>query len=135
MPSILEKEQARNGLRMTETEFAEVISLGFSTAVVKALQARGFRRAGTDPDDRTQTQFLRQTSTPNIRLSLHPTADLEALDTAIHEAGQHWMHSQLAFRWNNFTTAMRAPNLADPLASLAARLAALEAQCSVLSAQ
>jgi len=130
MPSALQLEQTRNGLRMTEPEFADVIALGFSDDVVTSLQARGFRRAGIDPDERTHTQFLRQTCTPNIRISLHPSADLEALDTAIHEAGQHWMHGQIAWRWNNFATAMRTPNLEDPLASLAARLAALEAQLS-----
>lgn len=130
MPSALELEQARNGLRMTEPEFAEVIGLGFQADVVRSLQARGFRRAGTDPDERTHTQFLRQTCTPNIRISLHPSADLEALDTAIHEAGQRWMHDQLAWRHNNFLAAMRTPNLEDPLASLTARLTALEAQLS-----
>lgn len=128
MPSILEIEQTRNGLRMTEAEFAEVVALGFSTAVVRSLQARGFCHAQQDPEERTQTQFLRQTCTPNIRISLHPTADLEAIDTAIDEHGQHWMHSQLACRWNNLANFIRTPNLDDPLASLTARLTALEAK-------
>lgn len=130
MPSALELEQARNGLRMTDEEHNDLLLAGYKPALVNSLSARGFRRAGTDPDERTHTQFLRQTCTPNIRISLHPTADLEALDTAIFEAGQRWMHGQIAHRWNTFGTFMRTPNLEDPLASLTARLTSLEAQLS-----
>jgi hypothetical protein len=112
---------------MTAPEFSEVIALGFSADVVTSLEARGFRRAGIDPDDRTLTQFLRQTCTPNIRISLHPSADLEALDTAIHDAAVRIGHATLAGRFMDFFDHCKSwrPDPA-PTSTLEARLAKLE---------
>ena len=127
---------------MTPDGRAELLAKGWRPEVIDSLAVRGFRpckpdfiAARFDGSDPSRTVgFIRQTCIPHLHITVDNSAEpheaLEAIDTAIFEAGQRWMHGQIAHRWNTFGTFMRTPNLEDPLASLTARLAALEAQLS-----
>lgn len=131
-------QTARAADTMTPEDRAMLLKQGWQPAVIDSLTVRGFRPCkpdliaarfnGIDPS-RT-AGFIRQTCIPHLHITVDRQSELhevlEAIDTAIYEAGQHWMHSQIAWRWNTFLTALRTPNLEDPLASLTARLAALE---------
>ena len=117
---------------MTHDEQEALIAAGWPPLLIVELKRRGFRESGPDSarlivgDDRTW--FLRQTTLPHIHIGIHKGDDLEALDTAIHDAALRIGHATLAGRFMHFLDHCKAwrPDPAADLTALEARLAKLE---------
>ena len=114
---------------MTEQEQEQLIATGWHPLIITELRRRGFREVCpiTNRDGSTTPAFLRQTELPHIHLALEKTTTLEALDTAIFDAGQQSRHQYLADQWHRFTDTMKAWHRPQKSTDLEARLTKLEA--------
>lgn len=115
---------------MTYEEQEQLIGDGWSPRVIVELRDRGFREVSPviNGDGSKTPSFLRQTEFPHIHIALEKSTTLEALDTAIYDAGQKDRHQWIADKWHMFGDIMKRwyrPQKAD---DLEARLARIEAK-------
>jgi len=111
----------RAALLMTAQDHAELRALGWQEEVITALHDRGFRPCRPDlhevrftgADPARRMGFLRQTAVPHLHISVDRDSPvylvLEAIDTAIYEAGYKAGHTHLAAKFTAFTTACKSP--------------------------
>lgn len=120
----------RESLLMTEQEQEQLIAAGWHPLIITELRRRGFREVCpiTNRDGSKTPSFLRQTELPHIHLALEKSTTLEALDTAIFDAGQQSRHQYLADQWHRFTDTMKAWHRPQKTTDLEARLTNLEAK-------
>lgn len=121
--------QLRERTMMTHEEQEELIASGWPAVIIVELHRRGFREVcpKVNGDGSTTPAFLRQTELPHIHLALEKSTTLEALDTAIFDAGQQSRHQYLADQWHRFTDTMKAWHRPQKSTDLEARLTKLEA--------
>lgn len=121
--------QLRESLMMTHEEQEELIASGWPAVIIVELRRRGFREVCpmVNGDGSTTPAFLRQTELPHIHLALEKSTTLEALDTAIFDAGQESRHQYLADQWHRFTGTMKAWHRPQKPTDFEARLTKLEA--------
>lgn len=117
--------------RMSTTEAADLLNRGFRDDIVEFLRARGFREAGArvNPDRTTTATFLRQTHFPHIHIPVEPTDDIDAVLTAIYDAGYTDGGDRIATLHQKFIEAVQRPRRpTETERTIEQRLTALEAK-------
>ena len=125
---------------MTDAEKEDLLAHGWHPIVIESLALRGFRPCKPDfieqrfepLDLRHACGFLRQTSLPHLHISITKTAQpaevMEAIDTAIYEAGQRTGHESLAGDFMRFYNRCKAWRPTPSHDDLITRIQALEAK-------
>ena len=119
--------------RMTDAEASDLHARGFKVDVIAFLRARGFREAGAirHADHTTSASFLRQTHFPHIHIPVDPRDDLDAIITAIYDAGHTDGGDRIALKWQSFQEAVQRPRRpSETERSIEQRLKILEAKLS-----
>lgn len=118
--------------RMTDIERRNLIEhRRFNPSVVEFLSTHGFREAGdrVNGDRTTTATFLRQTHYPHIHIPVEPTDDIDAILTAIYDAGHTDGSDRIATLHQKFIEAVQRPRRPSATErSIDQRLAALESQ-------
>lgn len=118
-------DMIHNSLTMSTEEHADLLHRGWRAEVVDSLQARGFREAGVDPDDRSTPMFLKQSALPHLFIPVNPGDTLQDIDQAIYHSARRAGHESLASAFMRFFDSCKNWHTPDPLEK---RLTALESQ-------